>query len=108
MFSSFFSNPHSPIKQIGPNELDRLPEGTRLVDVREPHEFHEDHLPKAELVPLGTLAQAALGWERSAPVLVICRSGGRSSRGANALVELGFKYVMNLQGGMLAARCERS
>jgi rhodanese-related sulfurtransferase len=77
---------------------------TRLVDVREPHEFNGElgHIPGAELVPLATVEQQAAGWDRAADLVVICRSGGRSSRAAEALARLGFSRVMNLVGGMLA------
>jgi rhodanese-related sulfurtransferase len=46
--------------------------------------------------------QQAAGWDRAADLVVICRSGGRSSRAAEALARLGFSRVMNLVGGMLA------
>ena len=78
--------------------------GVRLVDVREPHEFSGDlgHVAGAELVPLGTIAEAAAGWDRRAPILLICRSGGRSGRAAAALAGAGFAELYNLSGGMLA------
>lgn len=80
--------------------LDRF----RLVDVREPWEFAGGplgHIEGAELVPLGTLVDAAAGWDRSRPILVVCRSGARSGRAASALARLGFAHVYNLVGGML-------
>lgn len=104
MFSALFSKPSSSLRQVSPRELESLPAGTRIVDVREPHEFAEDHLPEAELVPLAQLPGVAKSWARSEPVLVLCRSGGRSSRAAAELQRLGFENVMNLTGGMLAVR----
>ncbi len=76
----------------------------RLVDVREPDEFVGPlgHIPGAELVPLATLPAAAASWDREAPVLLVCRSGARSGRGAAALAGLGFQNAYNLVGGMLA------
>jgi rhodanese-related sulfurtransferase len=75
-----------------------------LVDVREPDEFTGPlgHLSGAELAPLGTVPQAAAGWDRSAPILLICRSGARSGRAAAFLARQGFDAVFNLTGGMLA------
>lgn len=104
MFSSFFSRTRSSITEVSPRELEQLPPGTRLIDVREPEEYHRDHLANAELVPLGTLSSTAGPWDRSAPLLLICRSGGRSSRGATELEALGFQNIMNLSGGMNAVR----
>lgn len=104
MFSSFFSKSRSAIVPVTPAELDALPSGTRFIDVREPAEYVEDHLPKAELVPLGTLSEASRTWDKSVPLLIICRSGGRSGRGAAELAKLGFQNIMNLSGGMMAVR----
>lgn len=76
----------------------------RLVDVREPHEYTGDlgHVPGSELVPLATLSAAARAWDRRRDVILICRSGARSGRAAQALVAAGFARVMNMAGGMLA------
>jgi rhodanese-related sulfurtransferase len=35
-------------------------------------------------------------------MVMICRSGNRSGRAAQALASIGFSRVMNLTGGMLA------
>lgn len=74
----------------------------RLVDVREPHEFAGGHIDGAELVPLGTVVQAAAEWDRAQPILLICRSGNRSGRAAAELQRLGFQKLYNLTGGMMA------
>jgi rhodanese-related sulfurtransferase len=76
----------------------------RLVDVREPAEFVGElgHVPHAELVPLSSLPRVAESWDRGALVVVICRSGGRSAAAARTLEQMGFRAVMNLDGGMLA------
>ena len=76
----------------------------RLVDVREPHEFTGElgHIAGAELVPLATVVDATATWDRHAPLLIICRSGGRSARAATALAGAGFVELYNLSGGMLA------
>ena len=73
-----------------------------LVDVREPHEFVGPlgHIPGAELIPLGGLVQAARGWDRRRPIVVVCRSGARSSRAAQLLEAMGFNAVASMAGGM--------
>jgi rhodanese-related sulfurtransferase len=40
--------------------------------------------------------------DRSVPVYVYCASGGRSTRAAHVLKELGFTEIYNLSGGMKA------
>lgn len=81
-------------------------EGLRLIDVRQPEEFEDalGHLPGAELVPLGTLGHAAADWDRHEPLVVVCRSGGRSGRAALGLLGMGFDRVVSLRGGMLAVQ----
>lgn len=75
-----------------------------MVDVREPEEFHGDlgRVPGSVLVPLGQLGEAAKDWEHGQPIVIICRSGGRSLAGAHALREAGFREVASMRGGMLA------
>lgn len=40
-----------------------------------------------------------MNFDKSKPMIVYCASGGRSSKAADILVELGFKNVYNLEGG---------
>ena len=76
----------------------------KIVDVRQPAEFTGElsHIVGAELVPLATLDAGAAGWRLEDPVVVVCRSGGRSGRAALVLENLGFSRVASMAGGMLA------
>ena len=76
----------------------------QLLDVREPDEYRGvlGHIAGSSLVPLGTLRAAARSLDRARPVVLICRSGGRSGRAAVDLLELGFARVASLRGGMIA------
>jgi sulfur dioxygenase len=77
-----------------------------VVDVRENSEFHGPlgHVPGSILIPLGTLASRAseLTVGKDSQVVVVCRSGVRSTTAAAILTSLGFEDVSNLKGGMLA------
>lgn len=97
---------HAPYTNVLPTQLATLGPKVRRIDVRDPDEFSGPlgHLPGAELVPLGTLETASTSWPREAPLLLICRSGGRSTKAAQALAQRGFKNLYNLAGGMLAVR----
>ena len=79
--------------------------GFTIVDVREPRETQGElkPLPDAELVPLATVTARAAGWDRDAPLVMVCRSGGRSGQATRALQKMGFQKVVNMEGGMLAA-----
>ena len=93
-------------RDISPEALYAARGEVRVIDVREPDEYHGElgHLPGAELVPLATVGARAATWDREAELVVICRSGARSGRAAEQLTNAGFPHVMNLAGGMLAHR----
>ncbi len=76
----------------------------RLVDVREAIEFVGElgHVPGSSLAPLATVDAVSESWDREAPVVLVCRSGGRSGKAALGLLARGFRNVVSLRGGMLA------
>lgn len=72
-------------------------QGVHVLDVREPAEFLLGHLPAAQNVPRGVLefkvgAHPALS-DPSAPVLLYCKNGGRSTLAAYTLKQMGFSAV---------------
>jgi sulfate permease, SulP family len=73
-----------------------------LLDVREPAEYRSGHLPGAELMPLRTIIEDAERLPRDRPILLVCRSGRRSTRAMHWLIGLGFDEVVNLKGGILS------
>jgi sulfur dioxygenase len=78
-------------------------DAVRLVDVREADELVGElgHIAGALHAPLATIESAAASWPREAPVVVVCRAGGRSGKAALQLEALGFSCVGSLRGGML-------
>ena len=76
----------------------------RIIDVREPYEFSEGHIPGAELIPLGQISGAITKLSKDDSIVVVCRSGARSLRASQFLSSQGFKNVINMQGGMLSWR----
>uniref|UniRef100_A0A7C3Z044 Sulfurtransferase n=1 Tax=Desulfobacca acetoxidans TaxID=60893 RepID=A0A7C3Z044_9BACT len=85
--------------------IDEHKEGTyTLLDVRQPWEYEEDHLPGAKLVPLGDLKEGTRELDPEKPTLVYCAVGGRSRVAAQLLSGRGFKEVYNLSGGIKAFR----
>lgn len=96
--------PTEPFIDVDPAFVSAHRDEVALVDVREPQEFTGElgHVPGATLVPLATLTDAAAAWDPRRDIVVVCRSGGRSTRAAMELVKRGFRRVYNLRGGMLA------
>ncbi|MBC7960881.1 MAG: rhodanese-like domain-containing protein [Vallitaleaceae bacterium] len=72
-----------------------------IIDVRESHEYSRGHIPKAKLIPLGTIEQRLAEIDKSKKIIVVCASGGRSSRAASFLGSAGYQ-VSNMMGGMMA------
>lgn len=74
-----------------------------LIDVREPVEFAEGHVPGAQLVPLASVPAVLPELPGDAPVYVICEVGGRSAHAAMFLSQRGFD-AYNVDGGTQAWR----
>lgn len=76
-------------------------DGTTLIDVREPAEYAEAHVPGAVLIPMGQLPSRLEEVPRDRTVYVICRSGNRSGAMGPLLDAHGFDSV-NVLGGTAA------
>ena len=81
-------------------KLDRK-EKFQFIDVREPHEVEVAKIPGATLIPLGELPNRVAELDKKVPVVVHCRSGGRSARAVGFLRQQGFDAT-NVAGGILA------
>jgi len=75
-----------------------------LLDVREPHELNICKLENTAHIPLGELPSrdSELTAQKDGEIIVYCRSGKRSERAAQFLLDSGFKSAVNLAGGILA------
>lgn len=72
-----------------------------ILDVREQDEFDAGHIPKAILLPVGTITKdtaAAIIPELDSSVLVYCRSGNRSKTASKTLAELGYTSIYEFGG----------
>ena len=76
-----------------------VPDDAWLLDVREDDEWAAGHAPTARHIPLGDLGERAGEVPQDELVYVICRSGGRSGRAAQALAGAGWRAA-NVAGGM--------
>jgi len=74
-----------------------------LVDVREPAEWSDGHLPGAVLVPRGSLPDAIRDVvpDSSRSVVLYCGSGKRSLLAAETMRELGYADVASMAGGIV-------
>jgi rhodanese-related sulfurtransferase len=106
----------SRIREISASEASRAiqadPE-TLILDVREPGEYADAHIPGALNIPRGVLEPRAdpanpnreprLS-DPDQPIIVHCASGVRSAFAADVLQVMGFTNVKSMAGGILAWR----
>lgn len=69
-----------------------------VIDVREPVEYVDGHLPGARLVPLAQVPTLVGNLPTDAPVYLVCAVGARSGRAAEYLAQNGVDAV-NVEGG---------
>jgi len=79
---------------------EKYQEGVFILDVRQPEEWNEGHIPNATLIPLDQLAQRVNELPRDREIVVVCRSGNRSREGTLILLENGFKQISSMAGGV--------
>jgi hydroxyacylglutathione hydrolase len=92
------------VQEIDVDTLESCSAETIVLDVREPEEYEQGHVPGAINLPQADLASRLDELPRYRPLLLICRSGARSLRAAQFLRQVGFERVANVQGGTLAWR----
>ena len=76
--------------------------GAFFLDVREPSEWNQAHIPGSTLIPLGDLEKRVKEVPRDKEVVVVCRSGTRSKAGRDILKTAGFTQVTCMEGGLNA------
>lgn len=98
--------PSKNIQTIAPEafakKINETPKA-QILDVRTPEEFTSEHIDNAVNVNwLGdNFVSGAEKFDKSKPVFVYCKSGGRSAKASAKLAELGFKNIYELEGGMM-------
>lgn len=93
------------VTDVSPSEAVSLLKECNAIDVRHSEEYNDElgHVEGTSLITLSaTFDQAIAHLSRDRPLLLICRSGGRSSRAAQIALSVGFERVFNLKGGMIA------
>lgn len=73
----------------------------RILDVREDFEVEDGMIPEALHIPMGQLQARLPELDPALPVIVVCRSGNRSARVADALNGADFS-ADTMAGGMIA------
>ena len=71
-----------------------------IIDVREGAEYRSGHIPRAKHISLSQLVHRLKEVPKDKSVVVVCRSGSRSSKAAELLSQAGYRNVYNMSGGM--------
>ena len=74
--------------------------GAFVLDVREPEEWVEYHIPGATLIPLAQLENRLNEVPADQDVVIVCRSGNRSKLGKDILYGAGYENSTSMAGGM--------
>ena len=98
---------HHPngLADLRPDQLEaQLTPPSVIIDVRTPREYASGHIPGAISVPLGQEQTLESRWPVETAVVLICKTGHRSQAAAATLLQLGYRQVSHLKGGMDAWR----
>ena len=94
---------NSSFQDINSDELELMikKEDLILLDVRTPTEYSNGHLISAVNINYygDNFDKKIDELDKSKPIVVYCKSGGRSSKSALKLAEKGLEQIYNLEGG---------
>ena len=77
----------------------------QLIDVRTANEYNSGHIDDAvniDIMNNATFEQEVQKLDKSKPVFLYCKLGGRSKRASKKLEELGFEKIYDFSGGYSA------
>ncbi len=79
-------------------------QGYSIIDVRTDEEFGEGHIETAVLINLHSsdFIDKINALDKSGRYLVYCRSGRRSAKAVQIMLDAGIKEALNLSGGIIA------
>lgn len=96
------AKPAAVAKLTAAELLKKVKAGEKLliVDVRTEEEYAAGHVDGAKLITLQSLPDGAKGLSKKDEIILICRSGNRSTQAAQLLVAAGFTNLVNITDGM--------
>jgi rhodanese-related sulfurtransferase len=82
--------------------LKQSPDQITIIDVRNPEEYADKHIPAAINIPLSELESCSNELSKQSIIITACaKGGGRSAEGAALLQRIGFIKAKFLCGGTL-------
>ncbi|AOW21494.1 rhodanese-like domain-containing protein [Urechidicola croceus] len=92
------------VELIDVETIDKIDNTAQLIDVRTPEEYADGYIKNAKNIDfqdehfLNNMSKL----DKSEPVYVYCKSGGRSAKASQLLKEAGFEKIYDLEGGFLS------
>jgi rhodanese-related sulfurtransferase len=102
-FSSCKEQESSKITVITPEEMKSFlqADNVQLIDVRSQEEYNKGHIEGAQNIDFfsPTFFDDINKLDKDKPVYLYCKSGNRSAKCAEKMVEIGFVKIYDLEGG---------
>lgn len=95
----------SRVKEISVDEtLEKVKNGTALIDVREDNEFEAGHAKGATHIGRGVIERDIIGKfsDKDTELILYCGGGFRSALAADNLQKMGYTNVLSMAGGWTA------
>ncbi len=93
------------IKEISVAEtLEKVKDGTPLIDVREDNEFDAEHADSAIHIGRGVIERDIVHRfpDKETELILYCGGGYRSALAADNLQKMGYKKILSMKGGWTA------
>ena len=77
-------------------------EAFQLIDVRETQELEISKISNAIHIPMSKIPDNINQVDFSNPVVIMCKTGGRSAQVYQYLIDQGYSNIYNLKGGIIS------
>ena len=98
------SSSNSIVEVVTAEEMKELTqlEGVQLVDVRTPKEYEDGHISNAQNIDYMSpdFEKQIENLDKTKPIVVYCKKGGRSEKCAEKLEDAGFVKIYDFKGGV--------
>ncbi len=97
-------DPREPFARITVEEAKAMMErgDIQVIDVREPNEYREGHVPGAKLMPVNSVLARIQELNHDQDVLFVCAVGQRSALACEMAAAMGLERLYNMEGGTQA------
>lgn len=91
------------ITVLFPSEFKEKSQNNPIIDVRTPMEFSQGYIKGAKNINFfdSNFTKQINSFDKSKPIYVYCKTGHRSEIASEKMIQLGFKEVYDLKGGII-------